>query len=306
MKLRTFLLIGLLSQTALCQARAQPASGIVVDPQGEIFFIHSRHGVGKIDTSGHLSYVHRTTGGHWMCLDVQGVFSRTQPKIFERITQTGIKPAIIFADGGAPIAVNRDGNLYYGSGDDMSPGGLTVTRLSPDGKRTLFSPALKTALAKIDEGVTGLDAGPDGTLYVASASAIFKVAKDGKVSTLISPVIVQDCNDQVAPEQHQPYLRGLAVDTNSSVYVAATSCRCTLKVSPQGKAETIMTSESPWYPTGVAVFRGGVYVLECEYVREAAEADQYPPRVRKLGLDGKITTIIDLSSPRANAEPGRQ
>ncbi len=95
------------------------------------------------------------------------------------------------------------------------------------------------------------------------------------------------------------------MDTNYTVYAAATSCRCVLKISPQGKVETIITTEPPWYPTGVAVFRGEVYVLECKYVREAVEADQYPPRVRKLGRDGKITTIIDLSSPRANAGPER-
>ncbi len=206
MKIRTVLLLCLLAQIAWCPARAHPASGIIVDPQGRVIFIHSRHGVCQIETNGQLSYIHQSTGGHWMCLDAEGVFSRTQPKVFKRITPAGAKPAIIFADGGAPIAVNRDGNLYYGCNDDMLPGGLTVMRLSPDGTQTLFSPPLKAALAKIDEGVTGLDAGPDGTLYVASASAVFKVAMDGTVATLASPVVVKDCSDQAAPEQHQPYL----------------------------------------------------------------------------------------------------
>ncbi len=84
-----------------------------------------------------------------MCLDRDGSFSRTQPVHFERITGEGEKPAIIFAAGGAPIAVCRDGNLYYGSvypgGSDITPGFLTVTRNSPDRKLTVFSPTLKEA-----------------------------------------------------------------------------------------------------------------------------------------------------------------
>jgi hypothetical protein len=300
MTLRTILLLGFAAQFGWLQAHAHPASGIVVDPEGQVLFIHSRHGVCKVDTHGTLSYIHATRGGHWMCLDTAGVFSRTQPKEFERISPPGVKPAIIFADGGAPIAVNRDGNLYYGSGDDMSPGGLTVTRLSVDGKRTLFAPALKIALAKIDEGVTGLAAGPDGTLYVASASAIFKVAMDGTVSTLVNPVVVPDCSNPADPTQHPPYLRGLAVDADNTVYVAATSCRRVLKVSPQGRVETIMISEPPWSPTGVAVFRGEVYVLECDH---ALRADEYAPRVRKLGRDGTITTLVNLASAPSRLPP---
>src|SRR5262249_48930054 len=137
---------------------AHPASGIVVDEQGQVFFVHSRVGVAKIDTQGKLTYIHRTTGGHFMCLDAKGNFSRQYPQLFKRLTPDGVTPAILYADGGAPIAVCQDGNLYYGSGftggDDMAPGGHTITRMSPEGKRTLFSPDLKATLASLNEAVT--------------------------------------------------------------------------------------------------------------------------------------------------------
>src|SRR6185436_6146438 len=118
--------------TAVCllcaaPAIAHPSSGIVVNERGEVFFVHSGRGLAKLDQTGKLTYVHQCTGGHWLCLDLNGSFSRTQPKFFERVTPEGVRPAIIFADGGAPIAVCRDGNLYYASnwsgGDNHDPGG---------------------------------------------------------------------------------------------------------------------------------------------------------------------------------------
>src|SRR5262245_58170434 len=99
---------------------AHPASGIVVNEEEQVFFIHSRVGVAKIEAEGRLTYIHRTTGGHFMCMDPQGRFSDQFPQLFRRLTPDGVRPAILYADGGAPIAVCGDGSLYYGSG---YPGG---------------------------------------------------------------------------------------------------------------------------------------------------------------------------------------
>jgi hypothetical protein len=306
MKFHTMLVAALMADAISSSVQAHPASGIVVDRDSRVYFIQSRRGVYEIDTNGECYCIYPSHGGHWMCLDEEGAFARIQPRGFARITPDGVKPVIIFADGGAPIAVNRDGNLYYGSGNDMSPGGLTVARLSPEGSQSFFSPALKRVLARIHGGVTGLAVGPDGTLYVASPSAILKVAMNGTATTLVSPVEVPGCQDPAVPEQHQPYLRGLAVDANNTVYVAASSCRCVLKVSPRGNVERIISTESPWYPTGVAVFRDRVYTLEYKYVAQADEPNQYPCRVRLLKGDGRMATLFDASQPGANVGARRQ
>src|SRR5260370_16443392 len=104
---------------------------------------------------------------------------------------------MLFASGGAPLVVNRDGNLYYGSGfpggDDTTPGGHTLTRMSPDGKKTLFAPELKATLEKLGEAVTALAAAPEGTLFVPCPRAILKVKMDGTVTTLVHPGLVKDC-----------------------------------------------------------------------------------------------------------------
>jgi hypothetical protein len=95
-------------------ASAHSSSGIVVDQQGQVFFqdILGR-AIWKIDAQGKLTKYHDKLGGHWMALDAQGSFSRAKIPHFERITPDGEKPALVVADGGSPIAVSRDGHLYY-------------------------------------------------------------------------------------------------------------------------------------------------------------------------------------------------
>src|SRR5262249_1378007 len=156
---------------------------------------------------------------------------------------------------GAPFVVNRDGNLYYGSGypegDDMDPGFLTLTRLSPDGKRTLFAPQLKAKLKELNEGVTGLTADADGTLLVACPNAILRVKTGGTGTTFLHPVEVKDRDDDLAKDSHSapyhsPYLRGLAVTGDGTIYAAVTGCRCVIKITPDGKVENILKAEKPW------------------------------------------------------------
>jgi hypothetical protein len=283
-------------------AFAHPASGIVVNAKGEVFFIHTGEGVGKIDAEGKLTYIHKVIGGgHFLVLDASGEFSTQLPRLFEKITPAGGKPAVLYASGGAPFVVNQDGNLYYGSGfpggDDLTPGGLTLTRLAQDGKRTLFAPDLKKALANMNEAVTGLATGPDGALLVACPSAILKVKTDGTVTTLVHPVEVKDGEDAFGKEPespffHAPYLRGLDVAEDATIYAAVTGRRCVVKISREGKVETVLKSERPWSPTGVAVRGKDVFVLE---YTNTDKAKDWAPRVRKLGPDGKVTILADLA-----------
>jgi hypothetical protein len=281
---------------------AHPASGIVVTPSGDVYFVHTGVGVGKIDSDGKLTYVHKVTGGgHFLALDPTGKFATQLPRLFERITPEGAKPGLLYASGGAPFVVHPDGNLYYGSGfpegDDLTPGGLTLTRLAPDGKRTLFAADLKKKLADLKEAVTGLAIGPDGALVVACPSALLKVKTDGAATTLLHPVKVTDGDDvfgkdSEAPFFHAPYLRGLDVAEGETVYAAVTGRRCVVKVSKSGKVATVLTAEKPWTPTGVAARGKDLFVLE--YANHDT-AGPWVPRVRKLGADGKVTILAELT-----------
>jgi formylglycine-generating enzyme required for sulfatase activity len=229
--------------------------------------------------------------------------------LFKKITPPGVKPALLYASGGGPLVVNRDGNLYYGSGfpggDDKAPGFHTVTRLSPDGKQTLFAPQLKTTLAELNEGVMGLAAGPDGSLFVACPNAVLKVKVDGTVTTFVHPVVVKDCEDDLAKDSrtrafHSPYLRGLDVTEEGTVYAAVTGCRCVVKITPEGKVETVLKAEKPWTPTGVAVRGKDIFVLE--YVHSDNQKD-WVPRVRKLGAGGKVEILATVAADEDKRGP---
>jgi sugar lactone lactonase YvrE len=279
-------------------AGAHPSSGIVVDQKGQVFFQDILAGViWKLDEQGKLTKYADVKGGHWLALDQDGKFSMATPRYFQRITPNGVKPALIHADGGAPLVVGSDGNLYYGSRDsDDRPGALSLTRETPSGKRTPFSPALTKALQQIDDGITGLASGPDGAIYIASWTAVFKVRMDGTVATVAHPLTVKDCDEDKAdhnPSNRLPYLRGLAVGGDGTVYAAATSCHCLVKITPGGQVETVLKAERPWSPTGVAIHGRNVYVLEYTNAN-GGPAEGWQPRVRRLELNGKITTLATV------------
>ncbi len=286
--------LGLPARTAL----AHPSSGIVVDQQGRVFFQDTvGRAIWKIDPQGKLTKYYDKLGGHWMALDGKGVFSRADLKLVERITPFGEKPALVVADGGAPIVVNPDGYLYYGhallGGGSVAVG---LTRVSPGGEQALFSPDLKRTLEKMDDGVLGLASGPNDSIYVSTWNAILRVNQDGTVTTVVQPVVVNDCDEDPAdhkPSNRLPYLRGLAVDARGTVYAAATSCHRLLKIAPDGKVESVLKAERPWSPTGVAVHGGDMYVLE--YTNANGGRDEgWLPRVRRLGHDGKVATLATI------------
>jgi len=288
---------------------AHPASGIVVDAQGRVYFIY--HGVMRLEPSGKLTNFHEDRGGHWLAIDPAGAFSKVTPKEFERITPDGAIPCLIFASGGAPLVVGQDGNLYYGSNgspeESFPPGALAVVRLSPDGRKDLFAPSLKQKLAELNDGVTGLTSGPDGSIYVATWKGMVKLKKDGSIAKIVYPVIVKDCDSDPADHNpanaSSPLLRGLGVDSNGNIYVAATSCHRVLKITPEGQVTSILKAERPWSPTGIAVSGEHVFVLEYTNANGPA-TEGWRPRVRKIARDGTVTILVtvppeasSLSSP---------
>jgi sugar lactone lactonase YvrE len=287
-------------------ACAHPSSGIVVDQQGNVFFSDLSRGVLKVDPQGKVTSISEE-GGHWLALDIDGSFSRLQfekslhwPRWFKRRTPAGVRPALI-TDGGSPLVVAEDGKLYYVCDDErMIPGGLQLARLTPDGKETLVSPSLRPMSERMG-GIKGLATGPDGSLFLSFPQAVLRVARDGTFSTLLNPVVAPDCDKHPPTIQDAPSLRGLAIDARGIVYVAATGCRCVLKITPDAKVATVLKAESPWAPCGVALHGDDIYVLE--HINPNSEAhEDWPPRVRKVERDGKVTTLVTFASGQTQPE----
>jgi streptogramin lyase len=291
-KLITFI-CALLCVLFVPRVSAHPGSGIVIDKDGNIFFTDTGLGVWKIDTQGKLTYVPASLF-HWMAIDPWGGFAN-EPKSFgnwfERVTPSNNKPALVSCSD-FPITIGKDGNLYYANTRPASPG---IIRRTPGGKESVL------VSGEMFGDISGIATGPDGALYVVNANlidenTIRKITMDGKVSVFASGFKGTGISDN-PPETMATYCRGLVVDSLGNVYVAATGSRSVLKITPMGKVSTVLQASNPWSPTGVAIFHGEVYVLEW---KDAAPSQTevrkaWVPRVRKIGTDGKITTLATVT-----------
>ena len=271
---------------------AHPGSGIVVDKQHQVFFTDTGQGVWKIDNQGKLTYLPASLF-HWMAIDETGYFAESQKNFgewFERVTPQGSKPVLIISSD-FPLTINRNGSLYYA---DTRPRSPRIVRRTPNGNESVL------AAGDAFKGITGIAAAPDGSLYLTDPNAILKITMDGKVSQFAPAEIMRHGQDPAItppPESDSNYCRGLAVDAQGVVYVAATGSRRVLKVTSRGDVTNVLQAASPWTPTGVALFEGEVYVLEWQDAPSALleTRNAWIPRVRKVGRDGKVTTLATIS-----------
>lgn len=271
---------------------AHPGSGIVIDKYGQVYFTDTGKGVWKIDREGKLTFM-PASRFHWMAIDPMGYFS-VSPKsfgeYFERVTEQSVSPALIMCSD-FPLVINSDGNMYYA---ETRPGSARIVRRTPSGKESVL------ISDKIIEFVNGIAAGKDGSIYITEAShadtnTIRKITLQGKMSVIAK---FSGKSRKGLPYGTVPsYCRGLAVDAEGVVYVAATGSRRVLKVTPDGAVTAMMQAAGPWAPTGVAVFEGEVYVLEWHDVAPALQEERtaWIPRVRKIGKDGKTTTLATVT-----------
>jgi sugar lactone lactonase YvrE len=267
-------------------ARAHPGSGIVADRQGRIYFVDTGAGVWKLEASGALT---RVPGPalHWMTIDHDNRFAKTRLPSGPgwEIVRTGENPTLILASD-FPLAIGRDGNLYYpkAAGKD----GVEIIRLTP--------PGATSTLARLPvPWVNGMAAGPDGSLYVSEDKAIRKIDKSGRISTVVANVTLTGCATIPGSDPKDgPYLRGIDVDDNGTIVVAAAGCGSVLKITPAGKVETLVQLEAPWSPTAVVHVGRDVYVQEYLHV-DTEDRRLWIPRIRKISPDGKHAVVATVA-----------
>jgi len=274
-------------------AFAHPGSGIAIDRAGQLYFTDTGRGISMVDAKGKLNEF-RGSRFHWLDIDPDGRFADSERSFgewFERVTPKGERPCVVQCSD-FPFTFARDGNLYYA---DTREGRGRVVRRTPGGRETVL--ARDRALESID----GITCGPDGSLYVTQntggdETAIRKITMDGVVSTIASGFVGKEPVKDPPADTPAAYCRGLAVDADGVMYVAATGSRRVLRITPKGQASTILESAGPWQPTGVALFNGAVYVLEWREPAAAQLEDRpaWLPRVRKVARDGTVSTVATV------------
>lgn len=276
---------------------AHPGSGIVVDRKGNIYFLDTGAGVWKIDRSGKLSR-HPGIAYHWMAIDLDGTLKNVNLPYFSAgdatVSRAGSDPGLILSSD-FPITVGRDGSLYYPwHSRARDSRGLAIYRLAPSGKTSILVNLPDSTESGPLQWLNGIAAGPDGSIYYSEDRAVRKISPDGRLSTVADSISLTGCASIPGNEASDgPYLRGLDVDANGTVYVAASGCGSVLKITPDGRITTILTTTSPWSPTGVAVSGNDLYVLEYLH-KEGDNRREWLPRVRKLSADGSVSTIAEI------------
>ena len=115
---------------------------------------------------------------------------------------------------------------------------------------------------------------------------------DGTFTIVRQSIAVPDCDRYLPPNTppvHEPFVSGVTVSPAGDIHLAATGCRRVLKLDPNGRVSTVLKAETPWSPTGVAFHADDLYVAE--WTNAHSEQHDYRPRVRKVGRDGKVTTV---------------
>jgi len=274
-------------------AFAHPGSGIFVDRQGQVYFIDIGAGVWKIDRQGALAR-HPGPNFHWMAMDSDNRFAGAGLPSGPgwEMALAGASPTLIVSSD-FPAAIGPDGNLYYPQ--PAVGGGLQIVRRTPGGQASVMARLPAQVSGQPLRWLNGLAFGPGGALYYTENRAIRRITPEGQATTVAAHVAPPRCASVPGTEPGTvPYLRGLAVAGDGTIYVAAAGCGSVLKVTPDGKVSTVLQLESPWSPTAVAVSGRDVYVLE--YLHTANESRrEWLPRVRKITADGKSAVIASVS-----------
>lgn len=293
---------------------AHPATGIVVDSKGQLYF-SDLETIWKIDRQGKLSQVRAGLNGrhvHELSIDAQdnvyGADVSYAPATQKWITSVWkITPEgkVIYLQeesdhpvSGMSIWLDRAGNMYSIDQNNHTKTRTLLLRRTPDG---VVSTLAGSAYGHADgQGTTakfgsvgGMFFGADGNLYLSDGAYVRRVTMDGNVSTLGRDLTTRTSEDRPAlfGGSHSS-LTGLTVDSGGNIYVADAGNRRLLKISYDGKVSIVYRADPPYFPNGVfAAPSGDVYVME---VGLTLPNTSFGPRVRRISPNGKNEVIATV------------
>ena len=190
------------------------------------------------------------------------------------------------------ITGDISGNLY------VLDGYRSMRKIAPDGTVSTLGPADENAVEGRPPDPRGIAVAPDGTVYTGAFLTVRKLSNDGIFTDHAGEPHTYGDKDGVGKNGTFSSIRSMVADNDGNVYVAeAHSVR---KVTPGGVVTTLAGSSTGGsadgkgaaaffnFPSGIALDpAGNLYI-----------ADTDNATVRKLALDGAVTTVAGLSSVR--------
>lgn len=286
-------------------ADAHVGTGIDLDRQGRIYFIDTYHNcVWRLDNDGTLTPLLRGVHFDYLVAGDGFVYVIKENGIWMISSQgqmTEVLSSTQFPEGSRPLCIDRQANIYFINPNIALERVPEIYRRTARGKVTIIAGGqesehnVATAEA-LFRHINSAVCPPDESLYVRDDQYIRRISPDGKVSTLVNS---EDAAMAEGGEDSLVRTMGMAADALGNVYVANYWKRAVVKVTPDGGLSTILTSNWPWVPVGVAITDGDIYVLErignpygpSGLFDVSTLTDRLgSPRVRKVSLDA-ITTL---------------
>jgi hypothetical protein len=278
-----------------------PTSGIVAAADGTVYFMDSFHRtVWRVQPGGRVTAFVTGRNGKSLQIDAEGNIYGTHEEGRGCVSLWRADPA-----GNVSEVARREIPQHHGHAFVLADG--EVIGWTGTGKRTgvrLWRAGEhdRQLLAGGEWGyrdgfgaaarffpIGGMTRTLDGELYVTSGPTIRKIADNGVVSTIAAGEPLLKARSSFWSRllgDVQGHLTGIAVDDDGTIYVANSGRDAVVRVSPNGRATEVVTSDGGWTPTGVAATDGVLYVLE--YGSGV--------RVRRVGTDG-TTSVVALVRP---------
>jgi sugar lactone lactonase YvrE len=293
------------------QVHAHPSWGIAVDPQRQVYFSDLKT-IWKIDTRGKLSVFRAADDRHTHDLNIDeagnlyGADNSYEPatrRFFSALWK--MTPAGNFSyllsptespPNGTSIWRDRDGNIYHVT--NYPERELLVLKRTPNGNVTALigsSNAAREYRQTVPYSAGGIAFSSDGALYFVHGANVSKITTSGTSIPLARNLVVENASE------HPPgatSLFGIAVDAQGNAFVADYGNRRVLKITQTNQITTVIRAEEPWFPTGVAIGGGELYILEYGHTPTHTPTGT---RVRKLSTDGRITILATVTENSASS-----
>jgi hypothetical protein len=250
--------------------QAHPGVGIVKDSKGNIYYTDLKH-VWKLNPGGKKEIMVKNVHTHELYMDANdnlygehlwyngeqaktwGHYLWCLKKAGELIKEIG--PTEGFLDNYSFVR-DSSGNMYWVER-------FTVTRFmkkSPDGK-----------ISKLAEGKFGfigwIYATAGGTIYFTESNKLQKLTPDGKFSMLTENLGSKTTDFSVMGHNYTSY--GIWTDAADNIYVTMIDAKKVNRISPDGKVQTIVQSNSLWTAcSGLFDNEGNMWLLENSMTNE--------------------------------------